>query len=152
MTEAAALRAQVDTTLPSSQSSWAVNSADQDDASSASDSDPIGYTSSRSPSPTSSRLPPTGEGFTTHHGKDYRPKSSFYLKPWSEMTHAERVCHLATCPEEMHKIVPEEVERGPIPTQSMVRENAFILSRAMVPLAIQAAAYSAFPGTSFFGG
>ncbi|KAL8277825.1 hypothetical protein RQP46_009808 [Phenoliferia psychrophenolica] len=32
-----------------------------------------------------------------------------------------------------------------MPTQSILRENAFILSRAMVPLAIQSAAYWAFP-------
>jgi hypothetical protein len=57
------------------------------------------------------------------------------------MNMAEKVCNLATCPTEMHELKDEELDRGPIPTQSVLRENVFILSRGLVPLAIQAAAY-----------
>lgn len=61
------------------------------------------------------------------------------------MTLAEKVCNLATCPTEMHELKEESLDRGPIPTQSIALENFFILSRGLMPLAIQAAAYYAFP-------
>lgn len=68
-----------------------------------------------------------------------------YLKPFSEQNIAEKVCNLATCPTEMHELKDEELDRGPIPTQSVLRENVFILSRGLVPLAIQAICYYFFP-------
>ncbi|KAM0752997.1 hypothetical protein T439DRAFT_286401 [Meredithblackwellia eburnea MCA 4105] len=153
----AATRAQVDNGIKSRRHS---DSA-QSEASTSSDS-PIDYSdfsssssasSSRSPSPTSPRShnprnptpAPTGEGITTRKGKDYRPVSTFYLKPWKEMTHYERVCDLATCPESMHKVKDEGLNRGPVPRQSVLRENAFILSRGLIPILIQSASYWAFP-------
>ncbi|ORY77625.1 hypothetical protein BCR35DRAFT_267036 [Leucosporidium creatinivorum] len=86
---------------------------------------------------------------TTRQKVDRRPPSTFYLKPFSKMKMAEKVCNLATCPTEMHELKDEELDRGPIPTQSVLRENIFILSRGLVPLAIQAASYYVFPNVKW---
>lgn len=64
------------------------------------------------------------------------------------MTVAEKLCNLAVCPPEMHELKEFELDRGPIPTQSLIRENFFILSRALPPLLLQAACYKAFPSES----
>lgn len=58
------------------------------------------------------------------------------------MTLAERICNLATCPPEIHELKPESLDRGPIPTQSVVKENLYIFSRALAPLAVQQASHS----------
>jgi hypothetical protein len=64
------------------------------------------------------------------------------------MTTAEKICNLATCPTSMHELKDEDVDRGPIPTQSTLRENFFIVTRGMVPIALQALSYWAFPSES----
>lgn len=86
----------------------------------------------------------------TRQAKDWRPPSTFYLKPFSEMTTAERICNLATCPESMHELKDEDLDRGPVPTQSVFRENLFILTRGMLPLVLQGLSYWAFPSESPF--
>ncbi|BGO91940.1 hypothetical protein NBRC10512_001107 [Rhodotorula toruloides] len=89
-----------------------------------------------------SKPPGTPAPRTTRQKVDRRPPSTFYLKPKSEMTLAERICNLATCPPEMHELKPESLDRGPIPTQSVVKENLYIFSRALAPLAVQQASHS----------
>lgn len=39
-----------------------------------------------------------------------------------------------------------ELDRGPVPYQSVLGENLYVLPRALIPLAIQAACYYLFPG------
>ncbi|KAM0748245.1 hypothetical protein T439DRAFT_304616 [Meredithblackwellia eburnea MCA 4105] len=118
-----------------------------------SDSEVAGYVEdSRSPSPTSVTPEPTGQGITTRKGKDYRPVSSFYLKPKSKMTPAEFLCNLATVPDSLHKVKPESIDRGPVPTQSIVKENLFIIRHAFVPLVLQAISYWAFPDYKWSNG
>jgi len=68
-----------------------------------------------------------------------------YLKDTSQMTLAEQICNLATCPPEMHELKDESLDRGPPPVQPVWRENLFIASRAIVPLALHQLAYWAFP-------
>ncbi|GAA6033027.1 hypothetical protein JCM8097_000107 [Rhodosporidiobolus ruineniae] len=82
---------------------------------------------------------------TTRQKVDRRPPSTFYLKPVSQMTLAEKICNLATCPPEMHELKDDHLDRGPIPIQPAWKENAFILSRGLTPLAIQQAAYWLLP-------
>ncbi|GEM07733.1 fatty acid hydroxylase superfamily protein [Rhodotorula toruloides] len=89
-----------------------------------------------------SKPPGTPAPRTTRQKVDRRPPSTFYLKPRSEMTLAERICNLATCPPEMHELKPESLDRGPVPTQSVMKENLYIGSRALVPLAVQQASHS----------
>lgn len=120
------------------------------DAAESSDSDtssiePIIQYATESPSSDLSAAPLSGEGHTTRKGRDYRPPSTFLRKPRKSMTLAERICALAKAPEELHFI--KTVDRGPMPSQSLLRENFFILSRAVVPLLIQAASHWAFPST-----
>lgn len=62
------------------------------------------------------------------------------------MTIAEKICNLAVCPPEIHQLKPLTLDRGPMPTQSVLGEHLFILPRAFLPLVIQAACYYAFPG------
>lgn len=101
------------------------------------------------PPPVTKYSPPTGEGFTTRKGKDYRPPSTFYLKdPRKEMTASERLCYLATCPAEIHLVKDDRIDRGPMPTQSIFMENVFILSRALPPIIIQAISHWVFPSES----
>lgn len=83
---------------------------------------------------------------TTRQKVDRRPVSTFWTKPRSEMTFAERICNLATCPPTMHELKSEDIDRGPVPRQSVLRENVFIITRAIVPLVIHAAAYWLYPG------
>lgn len=59
---------------------------------------------------------------------------------------AEKICNIAVCPPEMHELKELELDRGPVPTQSIWRENFFILSRGLPPLLLQAASYYFFPG------
>ncbi|GAA6023318.1 hypothetical protein JCM10207_006232 [Rhodosporidiobolus poonsookiae] len=75
----------------------------------------------------------------------YRPPSTFYLKSPAEMTVAEKICDAATCPAEVHEVKLPSLDRGPVPTQPVWRENVFILSRALVPLAVQQISYWLFP-------
>jgi len=82
---------------------------------------------------------------TTKQKVDRRPPSTFYLKDTSQMTLAEQICNLATCPPEMHELKDESLDRGPPPVQPVWRENLFIASRAIVPLALHQLAYWAFP-------
>ncbi|KAK4049227.1 hypothetical protein OIO90_005516 [Microbotryomycetes sp. JL221] len=74
---------------------------------------------------------------TTRQKVDRRPKSTFWKKPRSEMTLAERICSLAIVPETMHYIVDEKEDRGPVPYHSAWKENLFIWPRAAAPLVIQ---------------
>ncbi|KAM0791922.1 hypothetical protein ACM66B_004176 [Microbotryomycetes sp. NB124-2] len=86
---------------------------------------------------------------TTRQKVDRRPKSTFHLKPRSQMTLAERICDLATVPESMTFIVDEHVDKGPVPYHSPLWENLFIWPRAVAPLAIQYLAYRAFPNSTW---
>ncbi|GAA5933860.1 sterol desaturase family protein [Sporobolomyces koalae] len=87
----------------------------------------------------------TSDVRTTRQLIDRRPPSTFYLKKKSEMTIAEWLCDLATCPAIMHQLVDEKIDRGAVPIHPMWKEHAFILRRALVPLAIQQAAYWLLP-------
>lgn len=118
-----------------------------DGDSDASSSSPIRYaTEPKASAPRSpSSPPPTGEGFTTRKGKDYRPVSTWYLKGWLAMSPAELICRLAVCPDSIHEVKPMDLDRGPIPTQSIVLENLFILAVATVPLVVQGWAYAIYP-------
>ncbi|CEQ42361.1 SPOSA6832_04159 [Sporobolomyces salmonicolor] len=82
---------------------------------------------------------------TTRQKVDRRPPSSFYLKKPSEMTWDERICDLASCPPSMHELKDETLDRGPIPVQPQWKENAFVISHGIVPIALQQLSYWAFP-------
>ncbi|GAA5820816.1 hypothetical protein JCM10212_002099 [Sporobolomyces blumeae] len=82
---------------------------------------------------------------TTRQLVDRRPPSTFYLKKKSEMTTAEYLCNLATCPPTLHELKDESLDRGPLPVHPVWRENLFIIRRGLVPLAIQQLSYWAFP-------
>ncbi|BGP40619.1 hypothetical protein JCM10449v2_004581 [Rhodotorula kratochvilovae] len=114
------------------------SSVDSDDSSTASET-PISYATDPN-RPKGEPTPPT-----TKQKVDRRPPSTFYLKPLSEMTLAEKICNLATCPTSMHELKPESLDRGPVPRQSALKENVYIVSRALVPLAIQQASHWLFP-------
>lgn len=59
-------------------------------------------------------------------------------------------------PEDLHLLKDESIDRGPVPSQGILRENIFILTRAIIPIAIHQASYWAFPnykwpfGLSYF--
>ncbi|BGP50918.1 hypothetical protein JCM10450v2_006844 [Rhodotorula kratochvilovae] len=114
------------------------SSVDSDDSSNASET-PISYAADPK-RPIDQSTPRT-----TKQKVDRRPPSTFYMKDRSEMTLAEQICHLATCPPEMHVLKDESIDRGPPPIQPVWRENAFIITRAFVPLLLQQMAYAAFP-------
>ncbi|GAA5828276.1 hypothetical protein JCM3770_005999, partial [Rhodotorula araucariae] len=114
------------------------SSVDSDDSSTASET-PISYATDPN-RPKGEPTPPT-----TKQKVDRRPPSTYYLKPRAEMTLAEKICDLATCPTSMHELKPESLDRGPIPRQPALQENVYIVSRALVPLAIQQASYWLFP-------
>ncbi|GAA5977526.1 hypothetical protein JCM5350_004722 [Sporobolomyces pararoseus] len=78
---------------------------------------------------------------TTRQLVDRRPPSTFYLKKKSEMTWAEYLCDLATCPASMHELKDEKLDRGPVPIHPVWKEHAFILSRALPPILIQQVFY-----------
>ncbi|GAA5895849.1 hypothetical protein JCM8208_005104 [Rhodotorula glutinis] len=82
---------------------------------------------------------------TTKQKVDRRPPSTFYLKDQNEMSMAEQICNLATCPPEMHELKDDSIDRGLPPVQPVWKENAFILSRAFVPIVLHQMAYTAFP-------
>ncbi|GAA5952228.1 hypothetical protein JCM21900_000460 [Sporobolomyces salmonicolor] len=82
---------------------------------------------------------------TTRQKVDRRPPSTFYLKKPSEMTWDERVCDLASCPPSMHELKDETLDRGPVPVQPQWKENAFVISHGIVPIALQQLSYWAFP-------
>ncbi|SCV73328.1 BQ2448_7254 [Microbotryum intermedium] len=63
---------------------------------------------------------------TTRQLVDRRP-----LSDW-DITWAERLCKLAAAPEQVHELVPETVDRGPMPTIPWWNDNAFILARALI--------------------
>ncbi|KAL8278557.1 hypothetical protein RQP46_009049 [Phenoliferia psychrophenolica] len=90
-------------------------------------------------------LPRTGEGYTTRKGKDYRAKSTWYLKTFWQRTWSERVLGLLYRPEMESQYFITNVERGPIPTGNLVEDNAFIFSSGMAPILLQTAAYWAYP-------
>ncbi|KAK4046580.1 hypothetical protein OIV83_005950 [Microbotryomycetes sp. JL201] len=86
---------------------------------------------------------------TTRQKVDRRPASTFYKKPRSQMTLAERICSLATMPESLHYVVDESLDRGRVPFHAPWRENLFIWPRAAAPLAIHWLAYKAFPNSQW---
>lgn len=98
-------------------------------SSDSSSNEPISYS-------TPERDPATGNPRTTRQLKDWRPVSTFYRKSWcvqsstmaplrwltrfhsrKQMSFAELVCFQAVCPEELHELKPESLDRGPLPTQ-----------------------------------
>ncbi|SDA02928.1 BZ3500_MvSof-1268-A1-R1_Chr11-1g03221 [Microbotryum saponariae] len=81
---------------------------------------------------------------TTRQKVDRRPLSDWHLKPFREMTWAERLCKLAAAPEQVHELVPETVDRGPMPTNPWWNDNIFIISRAMIAPVIQHTTQSYF--------
>ncbi|KDE04590.1 hypothetical protein MVLG_04970 [Microbotryum lychnidis-dioicae p1A1 Lamole] len=81
---------------------------------------------------------------TTRQKVDRRPLSDWHLKPFREMTWAERLCKLAAAPEQVHELVPETVDRGPMPTNPWWNDNIFIISRAMIAPVIQRTTQSYF--------
>lgn len=85
---------------------------------------------------------------TTRQKKDWRPKSTFFKKKLSQMTWHEKLCILADTPASIHELKDENLDRGPVPRQGTLRENLFILTRACLPLVVQAASYAAFPSES----
>ncbi|KDE04586.1 hypothetical protein MVLG_04966 [Microbotryum lychnidis-dioicae p1A1 Lamole] len=82
---------------------------------------------------------------TTRQKVDRRPPSTFHKKKRTEMTLAENLCHIATCPDVMHELKDESLDRGPIPTRSLFLENVFIITRGVAPMVIQQAAYHYYP-------
>ncbi|GAA5851144.1 hypothetical protein JCM9279_000337 [Rhodotorula babjevae] len=114
------------------------SSVDSDDSSNASET-PISYATD----PNRPKGQPTPR--TTKQKVDRRPPSTFYLKPKSEMTLAEKVCDLATCPTSMHELKDESIDRGPVPRQPVLSENWYIIKHALVPLAVQQASHYLFP-------
>lgn len=83
---------------------------------------------------------------TTRQKIDRRPASTWWAKPKSSMSYAELFCSLAATPESMHELKPETLDRGPMPTQSVARENLFIVTRSAAPFLLQSLSYWLFPG------
>lgn len=94
-------------------------------------------------------LPKMGEGYTTRKGKDYRAKSTWYLKSWSQKTFSERVLGLLYRPEMESQYFITDVDRGPIPRGDLVSDNIFIFSCGMLPIVLQSIAYWSFPRTRY---
>ncbi|GAA5936181.1 sterol desaturase family protein [Sporobolomyces koalae] len=82
---------------------------------------------------------------TTRQQVDRRPPSTFYLKKKTQMNVAEFLCNLATCPASVHELKDEEIDRGPLPTHPIWKENVFILTRGLAPLVVQQLSYYFFP-------
>jgi len=70
---------------------------------------------------------------------------SQYLKKKSEMTAAEFLCDFASVSAELHELKDETIDRGRPPIHPVWRDNAFIISRGLAPLAIQQVSYWLFP-------
>lgn len=64
------------------------------------------------------------------------------------MNLANRICDLTRCPNDVYAVKPSTLDRGPVPTQPVWRENVFILSYAVAPLLVQQASYRLLPSTS----
>lgn len=109
--------------------------ADTDSGSSSSDSDMI---STSSP-------PLSSEVKQTRQGKDWRPKSTLHLKPRSEFDFYDWLADRGKMSDEYHELKPESIERGPIPTHSVLREHAWILPRSLVATGLQQLSYLIFP-------
>ncbi|KAL8278583.1 hypothetical protein RQP46_009075 [Phenoliferia psychrophenolica] len=92
------------------------------------------------------QLPLKGEGYTTRKGKDYRAKSTWFLKSFSQRTWSERILGLLYRPEMESQYYITDVERGPIPKGNLLADNAFILFSGLSPIALQSAAYWTYPG------
>lgn len=134
--------------LPAVQASWTPTSLDAAETSSESDTE---FPSSEPLVECTDGVkhPPRGEGFTTRKGKDYRPASTYYLKPWSQKTLSEAICSIAYRPEMETMFYVKTIDRGPIPRGSVLADNAFIIPAGMLPIVVQHAAHLAFPGTPF---
>lgn len=113
------------------------------------DSEIVSYDSEHSDTNDQEEREKRGKPRTTRQKKDWRPKSTFWQKPYMQMSTSEKLCHLATLSPEVHELKEESLDRGPVPTKSVIPENLFILAIACTPLALQSLAYQYYPGKSF---
>ena len=90
--------------------------------------------------------PPIDEVKQTIQKRDYRPKSTLHLKTHAERTWQERIVARSLMGPTYHELKPADLDRGPIPHHSTLREHLFILPRAMFAPLLQQASYWAFPG------
>lgn len=81
----------------------------------------------------------------TRQKVDRRPVSTFHLKSYAEQTWSERLADKGTMPAAYHELQDQDMDRGPLPTHSVVYEHAWILSNALAPVALQAISYAVFP-------
>lgn len=80
------------------------------------------------------------------------------------MSFAELVCFQAVCPEELHELKAESLDRGPVPVQAnwkvghwnhipgrcidlvlFRKEVIFIATRGLLPVILQTVSYAVFP-------
>lgn len=87
---------------------------------------------------------------TTRQKVDRRPASTFHTKKFKDQTNAERICNIATCPDEMHYLKDESLDRGPVPVLPAIPENLYILSRALFPLALHWGFHQLYPRKSLY--
>lgn len=89
---------------------------------------------------------PAGER-TTRQAKDWRPKSTLHLKirNGEPLTFWERISVFAIMPDAYHKLQPMDIDRGPIPTQSLLSDHLWILTWASPPFLLQQLSYWYYP-------
>jgi hypothetical protein len=98
-------------------------------------------------STSASDLEPVIEEKTTRQAKDWRPKATLHLKirNGDKLTFWEHLSRLAIMPDEYHKLQPADIDRGPIPTQSLLFDHVWILSWASPPFVLQQLSHWYFP-------
>ncbi|KAK4050306.1 hypothetical protein OIV83_003627 [Microbotryomycetes sp. JL201] len=80
--------------------------------------------------------------------RDWRPKSTWHLKKPDEMTWQEKLMKRQGL---MHDgyYEPSNVERGPIPKHSVLREHLWIITRASFAPLVQQLSFWTFPGSAW---
>lgn len=78
----------------------------------------------------------------------YRPKSTWQNKSWRQRTFFENLCSLDICPESVYTIKDKSELPAQVPYHSVALENAFILSGALYPIALQYIWYT-YMGTTW---
>ncbi|KAK4052010.1 hypothetical protein OIO90_004540 [Microbotryomycetes sp. JL221] len=86
----------------------------------------------------------------TKQKRDWRPKSTWWMKQRSEMTWQEKLMSRhGIMHDAYYEKPPAGAERGPVPKHNVLREHLYILSRASFAPVVQQLYYWAFPGQTW---
>lgn len=107
--------------------------------------------SSGSDTPTMDPLKATEPVKQTRQGKDWRPKSTLHHRVKAKdpsLRWYEKLVARGLMSQEYHELKPLDLDRGPIPKHSVLKEHAWILFRGLMAPAAQQLSYWYYPGES----